>query len=245
MKILSDSSTSLTIILPCKSSRYTPLRQYVALNIYCFIHRVLALEKCLASLDAYCRQPLLYQDTIPKLEKDRVLSEMIDGLDYIHSQKLIYRDIKPENVLIYLYGCSSVIKWADFGISRAVERGKEYFTRKRQGTERWLAPELIEAMENREKETVKSITNNDFTLCCQGSVECDIFALGCVYFFFLVPGVHPFGEKDCHIRENIKIGAPVNINCNNLTIFCFRISLKKSPTFKNRLIKRIFLSQGR
>ena len=225
-----DSSVSQRMFLSCKLASYLSITRT---HVYSCSFRILAFEKCLVSLDGYCRQPSLYQDAIPPLNKDLVLSQMIGGLEFIHSRKLIYRDVKPENVLIcpteYYSSTYYVIKWGDFGISRAVENGKEYFTRKRQGTERWFAPELIEAMETREKENEPVTASNHYALCCQGSVKCDIFALGCVYFFFLVPGVHPFGEKDSDIVENIKSCSPTNINCNNLTTFFTNSSKSHFP----------------
>jgi hypothetical protein len=39
----------------------------------------------------------------------------------------------------------------------------------------------------------------------RGSQKCDIFALGCVFFFFVVPGIHPFGDEDEYsIKKNIE-----------------------------------------
>jgi serine/threonine protein kinase len=134
-----------------------------------------------------------------------VLVQMAEGLHYIHSQKivnesqpLIYRNVKPENILI---SCDhpAVIKWADFGLSRAVVSGSKSFTWSQlKGTERWLAPELIQS---------------DAGAKVRGSQSCDVFALGCVFFFFLTQGMHPFGDGDDNtVQGNIDNGMQVNLN---------------------------------
>jgi serine/threonine protein kinase len=67
-----------------------------------------------------------------------------------------------------------------------------------QGTDRWLAPELITATQEKK---------------IKGSQKCDIFALGCVFFFFLVPGVHPFGDGDgISTQINIMNKNPLNFD---------------------------------
>ncbi len=159
--------------------------------------RVLALEKCLTSLDNYCRKPNFCR-IIPMPTDREVLLQMAQGLEYIHSKGLIHRDVKPHNILISSDN-PAVIKWADFGMTRAVITGSRTFSwSKLQGTDRWLAPELIEA--SREDKV-------------KGSQKCDIFALGCCFFFFLVPGIHPFGDGDEYsTKKNIKEQKQINFD---------------------------------
>lgn len=162
------------------------------------------MEKCLTSVYLYCRKPLLYIGVIPMPTEKQVLLQIAEGLHYIHSQvvnqsqALIHRDVKPENILI---SCDNpaVIKWADFGLSRAVVTGSSSFTWSQlKGTERWLAPELIQ-LELKAK--------------VRGSQSCDVFALGCVFFFFLKQGIHPFGDGDrSSVKKNIREGKQVNLN---------------------------------
>lgn len=41
--------------------------------------------------------------------------ELVEGLSFLHSQGIIYADLKPANVLLNEYG---VLKFADFGLSK-------------------------------------------------------------------------------------------------------------------------------
>ena len=44
--------------------------------------------------------------------------ELIDALTYLHSQNIVHRDVKPENILLENFGKSMTCKLIDFGISR-------------------------------------------------------------------------------------------------------------------------------
>ena len=53
-----------------------------------------------------------------------IVAEILLGLQYLHSQHVIYRDLKPENTLI---GYDGHILLADFGVSKAVLGGSGAF----------------------------------------------------------------------------------------------------------------------
>ncbi len=59
-------------------------------------------------------------------------------MEYLHSKNIIYRDLKPENVLI---GADGYIKIADFGLSRMNIEMDEATTIC--GTPEYLAPEIV------------------------------------------------------------------------------------------------------
>ena len=65
-------------------------------------------------------------------------AEVTSVLTYLHSQGVVYRDLKPENVLI---AKSGHIKLTDFGCSKRLKQGERTFTLC--GTPEYLAPEIL------------------------------------------------------------------------------------------------------
>ncbi|GJN25957.1 hypothetical protein PR202_gb13847 [Eleusine coracana subsp. coracana] len=75
------------------------------------------------------------------LELPMILRMGIDiskGMDYLHRNNIIHRDLKTANVLI---GSDQVVKIADFGVSR--HPAQEGDMTAETGTYRWMAPEVI------------------------------------------------------------------------------------------------------
>ena len=59
-------------------------------------------------------------------------------VQFLHDRKTVYRDIKPENILVDKLGFA---KLADFGSARYVHSGKKRFTCC--GTPEYMAPEVF------------------------------------------------------------------------------------------------------
>ena len=102
------------------------------------------------------------------------LTQMAKGVEHIHSKNLVHGNIKPSNVLIYENNRQVILKIADFGLCNQAQGGREYFS-----------PERLASAD--------SIPH---------SPKEDIFALGCVFNFYLIRE-HPFGSIETVIIQNI------------------------------------------
>ncbi|TVY41940.1 Calcium/calmodulin-dependent protein kinase kinase [Lachnellula subtilissima] len=65
--------------------------------------------------------------------------DLILGIEYLHAQGVVHRDIKPDNLLLTE---DDVLKIVDFGVSEMFEKSSEMRTAKSAGSPAFLPPEL-------------------------------------------------------------------------------------------------------
>ncbi|KAK4011167.1 hypothetical protein OUZ56_020281 [Daphnia magna] len=164
--------------------------------------RYYTMELCNASLDQlFLNSEKKYDGPIPP--NIEVFRQLAVGLEYIHSKQFIHRDIKPENVLIKRpprQDDETIIKWADFGLSKAVNERGTFTLSDIRGTKKWRAPESLKLLENAQEEDEP-----------RGTVQSDVFVLGLVVGYLFLNGKHLYGNDEIEIHYNIKEKRPIKI----------------------------------
>ena len=78
------------------------------------------------------------QERMPLDEIARILSDVLKGLEYAHSEGIIHRDIKPANIMLTIKGQAVL---TDFGIAQILGTTQVTATGALMGTLSYMAPE--------------------------------------------------------------------------------------------------------
>ncbi|XP_010493591.1 PREDICTED: serine/threonine-protein kinase/endoribonuclease IRE1b [Camelina sativa] len=118
----------------------------------------------------------------------KLMSDIIAGLVHLHDIGIVHRDLKPQNVLI-VQNSSLCAKLSDMGISKHLPADNSALTRNStgSGSSGWQAPEQL-----RNERQTRAV---------------DLFSLGCVLFFCMTAGKHPYGdnyERDVNVVNDRK-----------------------------------------
>lgn len=85
---------------------------------------------------------IIEKEIFTEQEAISALLPLLDALRYCHSKGIIHRDLKPENILYETEDEHSIIKIADFGVSKILNNPKE-LTSTIIGTNNYMAPEVL------------------------------------------------------------------------------------------------------
>ncbi|KAI8994657.1 kinase-like domain-containing protein [Pilobolus umbonatus] len=95
-------------------------------------------------------------------EARKYFRQMILGIEYLHANGIVHRDIKPDNLLISKEG---VLKIVDFGVSEIFVKGNDKL-KKSAGSPAFMAPELCVAKHGEVSGRAADIWSMGVTLYC-------------------------------------------------------------------------------
>lgn len=143
--------------------------------------------------------------------------DMILGIEYLHSQGIIHRDIKADNILL---DEDDVVKIADFGVSEILDPDNDIIT-KTAGSPAYMAPEL--AALSSHVELKMNAVDKGINISALSGKSTDIWSMG-VTLYFLVFGRLPFRSDnmvdlyDKIVNEDLYI--PENCNLDLKDLLC-------------------------
>jgi serine/threonine-protein kinase/endoribonuclease IRE1 len=252
----------------------------------------IALELCPASLADIIETPDQFRDIYTSFEPKRALRQITSGLRHLHALKIIHRDIKPQNILISSAKQGSGkqaghrMLISDFGLCKKLDVDQTSFLPTANGamaagTVGWRAPEIL-----RGEVKLDDSLGDDHSQSSRGSTgtptgngkptrltkSVDIFALGCLFYYTLTNGSHPFGdrfEREVNILKDAKclnglepfgeegseavdlIGAMLNPEASNrfvvssLKFFAIQLTCHSRPDTTTCLLHPFFWDSGK
>ena len=80
---------------------------------------------------------------LPEMVCSAYTLDILNGISYLHSQRVAHRDLKCENLLLCSSGC---VKVADFGLSKVLDDEGSNHTKTVVGSPLYMAPEVASAL---------------------------------------------------------------------------------------------------
>ena len=121
---------------------------------------------------------------LPEAIVQKIAKQLAKALNYLHTNRIIHRDMKPQNILI---GRNGTVKLCDFGFARAMSCNTMVLTSIK-GTPLYMAPELVQEQPYNH--------------------TADLWSLGCI-LYELFYGVPPFYTNNIYSLIHLIVKDPV------------------------------------
>jgi serine/threonine protein kinase len=152
----------------------------------------------------------------------QVLCQITKGLLYLHAEQCAHGNLTPRTILIAsAHAVRMMIKLSEFGLSKFGDLSDDSLAESNEQDGNGAKGKEQEDICQRKYWRLDGTTDSNQT----PTLNQDIFSAGCVCFYFLKRGVHPFGDDSSSILENIKKQNPVNLLKSNS--FVYNINEKK------------------
>jgi serine/threonine protein kinase len=191
--------------------------------------RYFSLERYDATLEQFCEG--IYGGPMPS--DAQVLCQITKGLLYLHKEQCSHGNLTPRTILIASsQPVRMMIKLSEFGLRKSGDRFDDSLAESndQDGNSFHRAAKRLKYTEEQKEE--QDICQRKYWIL-DGTTDTnqqtptpnqDTFAAGCLCFYFLKRGVHPFGSNSSSILENIKKRNPVNLESNS---FVYNINENK------------------
>jgi serine/threonine protein kinase len=118
-----------------------------------------------------------------------------EGVVALHAFSIVHRDLKPQNVLLAADGS---VKISDMGLARRTNPDSDSFSTDRgAGSVGWQAPEQMAFTAAKQPHQEPPLPEGEVAALPAApprlTRHVDLFALGCLLFYTLTSGEHPFG----------------------------------------------------
>ncbi|XP_074885492.1 serine/threonine-protein kinase 36 [Buteo buteo] len=122
--------------------------------------------------------------SLPEDQVQTIAAQLVSALYYLHSHRILHRDMKPQNILL---GKDGIVKLCDFGFARAMSIHTMVLTSIK-GTPLYMSPELVEERPY------------DHTA--------DLWSVGCILYELFV-GTPPFYTSSIFQLVNLIVKDPI------------------------------------
>ncbi|GAA5897662.1 bifunctional endoribonuclease/protein kinase IRE1 [Sporobolomyces salmoneus] len=189
----------------------------------------IALELCPASLFDLIDQPSSFSELVPLLDPKKALKQIASGLRHLHNLKIVHRDIKPQNILVSTAKRGGGLRMliSDFGLCKKLDVDESSFQQTvnhAAGSFGYRAPEVLRGLVDPNETANTGAMTPSLSVGSGGSTNTlaassngtstdpsmrltrsiDIFSLGCIFYYVLTKGEHPFGgryEREMNILQ--------------------------------------------